>query len=127
MAAARVVLGIAIGYALNLAVNYTLTQAGVVPGSVPHANIRIISTIAAANLAMAIIAGYVCATTAGRGRIFLATSGLMAAYAVGGIRAGRQLVASGQMPFSSAIITLLCISLVPIGAVLYANRAARPR
>ena len=121
----RVLLGVAAGYALNIALNYGLTQAGFVPGPDPHANIRIVSIIASANLVVAIVAGYLCAWTAGWGRIFFATLGLMGAYTAGGIRAGRQLVAAGQTPFSSAIITLLCVSLVPIGAVLYANLAAR--
>lgn len=127
MRVGRVLLAIAAGYGLNVALNYGLTTAGLVPGPVPHENIRIVSIVVAATLIMAVVAGYLCAWIAGQGRIFVATIGLMSAYIVGGIRAGRHLVATGQMPFSSAIITLLCVSVVPIGAVLYANLSVRSR
>jgi hypothetical protein len=129
MTALRIAGAIVIGYALNLVLNAALASAGIVPGPVPHDNIRILSIIAVANLLVAIAAGYVAAWIAGGRRILFAMLGLMAVYAADGIRAGRHLVAIGQLPFSSAIITLLCISFVPIGAMLYANRAAgkRPR
>ena len=123
----RVLLGIAVGYGLKLAVNACLTWAGIVPGDLPHENIRIISIIAAANLVTALVASFVCAWIAGPGRVVPATGGLMVAFIIGGVREGRHLVAAGQLPFSSAIITLLCVSLVPIGGVLYANLAQKSK
>jgi len=123
----RPIVAIAAAYALNLALNAGLARAGIVPGPVPHDNVRIISIIAVANLVVAMLAGFVAGWIAGRGRIFAAMLGLMAVYAIDGVRYGRHLIAIGQMPFSAAIITLLSISLVPIGAMLYANRAASRR
>ena len=122
----RTIAAVVAAYALSVALNAALTYAGIVPSSVPHENIRLISIIAVSNLIVAIAGGYVAAAIAGRGRILFAMLGLMAVYAMDGIRIGRHLVASGQLPFSSAIITLLCVSFVPIGAMIRANRVHRP-
>jgi len=122
----RTIAAVLVAYAMNVALNAALTYAGIVPSSVPHENIRLISIIAVSNLIVAIAAGYVAAFVAGRGRVFFAMLGLMAVYAVDGIRIGRHLVAIGQLPFSSAIITLLCVSFVPIGAMIRAGHAHRP-
>jgi hypothetical protein len=115
----RTLLAVGAGYALNVVANYVLVHTGFVPGPVPHDNIRIMSVVAAVNLLTAVAAGWLCAQIAGRRSVFVATIGLMAAYFIGGVYTGRQMVAAGQLPFSLAVITLLCVGIAPIGAIVY--------
>jgi len=123
----RVVAAALIGYSLNFALDWALAAAGVSGGSDAHPKVQASALIIAAHLLVAGAAGVLCAVLAGPGRTFPATLLLMAIYVVAGVRAGRELAAAGHLPFSAAIVTLLCVSFLPIGAVVYANHVAKRR
>jgi hypothetical protein len=126
--AVRVVAAAVVAYSLNFALDWYFASAGFSGGSDAHPDISASALIIAARLLIAIAAGVICAVLAGPGRTAAATLLLMAIYVVAGIRAGRELAAAGHLPFSAAIVTLLCVSFAPIGPVVYANLvAARQR
>lgn len=124
-AVGRVIAAAMVAYSLNFALDWALAFAGVSGGSDAQPRIAASAGIFAARLLVAIAAGVVCAVLAGPGRTLPATLLLMSIYLAAGIRAGRELSAAGHLPFSAAIVTLLCVSFAPIGPVVYANLAAR--
>ena len=121
----RVVAAGVIAYTLNPALEWAIAAGGFSGGSDAHPMVAASALIFAAHLVVAIAAGVLCAVLAGPGRTFPATLLLMAIYVVFGIRTGRELAAAGQLPFSSAIVTLLCVSFAPIGPIVYANLVAK--
>ena len=123
----RVVAAASIAYSLSVVLDRALAAGGFTGGSDAHPLVAASALIFAAQLAVAIAAGVLCAVLAGPGRTLPATLLLMAIYVAGGIRAGRELSAAGHLPFSSAILTLLCVSFAPIGPIVYANRVAKRR
>jgi hypothetical protein len=123
--ALRVLVAITVSLSVSLALNSAIGLAGVNTGTAAHPRVHALAAIFAANIAMAGLAGYLCAWLAGGRRVLPATAGLMLAYLLLGLRTGRQLVAAGEPPFSSAIVTLLCVSVMPIGAALFVNRGTR--
>jgi hypothetical protein len=123
----RILVAALIAYSLNLALDWALAAGGFSGGSDAHPQVAASAVIFAAHLAVAIAAGVLCAVLAGPGRTLPATLLLLAIYMAGGIRAGRELSAAGHLPFSSAIVTLLCVSFAPIGPIVYANRVAKRR
>jgi len=127
LAIVRVVAAVLIAYTLNLALDWTIAAGGFSGGSDAHPEVAASALIFAAHLLVAIAAGTLCAVLAGPGRTLPATLLLMAVYAAFGIRAGRDLAAAGHLPFSSAIVTLLCVSFAPIGPIVYANLSAARR
>ncbi len=123
--ALRVIAAVAVSFLVSVALNAALERVGLDTGPIAHPNVHALATKFAASLVLAGLGGYLCARLAGIGRVLPATAGLMIAYVLMGLRSGRQLIAAGEAPFSSAILTLLCISVVPIGAALFASRATR--
>jgi hypothetical protein len=121
----RVVAAVALSFLISVALNAALERAGLNIGPAAHPNVQALATKFAASLVIAGLVGYLCARLSGVGRVLPATAGLMVAYMLLGIRSGRQLIAAGEAPFSSAILTLLCISVVPVGAALFVSRATR--
>lgn len=120
----RVIAAVALAYSLNLLLDLIVVHFGLTIGTDANPRIAASAWLFGARLIVAIIAGTACAIMAGQGRIMVATLLLMAVYALDGIRVGRAIVAAGHLPFSSAILSLLCVSFCPIGAIVYANRKA---
>ena len=127
LAVLRVLAAPLMAYSLSVVLDWALSGAGVSAGSDAHPQVAQSALIFAAHLLVAIAAGVLCAVLAGPGRTLPATLLLMALYVAGGLRAGRELAAAGHLPFSSAIVTLLCVSFAPIGPIVYANRVAKRR
>jgi len=123
----RIVAAALIAYSLNLAFDWALAAWGITGGSDAHPRIAASALILGAHLLIAIVAGALCAVLAGPGRTLPATLLLMGMYLVGGARASRELAAAGHLPFTSVIVTLLCVSFSPIVPIVYANMVAKRR
>jgi hypothetical protein len=127
VAFARILVAALVAYSLNIALDLALAAYGFTGGSDAHPKVSESAMMIGAHLIVAGAAGVVCAVLAGPGRTLPATFLLLAIYVADGIRVGRELAAAGRLPFSAAIVTLLCVSFAPIGPIVYANRVAKRR